>query len=209
MVVNCEHVWREISDYLEGEVSPELRAAMEAHFKECKHCQAVLDGTRNVLTLYGDDRVFELPAGFDQRLRRRLAQEVSPGRPRSGSVWMLAVAAGALLVGGFALARASSSTGQLLSEHAQPGKGIPGDLLVQVCAEGKVYHVPGCKHLHNKPGEHPLSMTAAEATREGYTPCVRCLRKYVLESAGWRRREEDDRSSGESLQLASGQRTRP
>ena len=28
MVVNCEQVWQEISNYLEGEVSPELRAAM-------------------------------------------------------------------------------------------------------------------------------------------------------------------------------------
>jgi putative zinc finger protein len=209
MVVNCEHVWREISDYLEGDVSPDLRAAMEAHFKVCKHCQAVLDGTRNVMTLYGDDRAFELPVGFDQRLRRRLAQEVSAGRPRSGMVWMLAVAAGALLVGSFALARASSSTGQLLSEHAQPGKGIPGNLLVEVSTEGKLFHVPGCKYLHEKPSEHPRSMTAAEAIRDGYAPCIRCLRKYVLQSVGWRKRVEDERDSGEGLQVASGRRTRP
>ena len=72
MVVNCEHVWREISNYLENEVDSATRAAMEAHFKECKHCTAVLDGTRNVVQLYGDDRLFELPAGFSQRLQRRL-----------------------------------------------------------------------------------------------------------------------------------------
>ena len=86
MVVNCEHVWREISNYLENEVDPATRAAMEAHFKECKHCTAVLDGTRNVVQLYGDDRLFELPAGFSQRLQRRLGQQSSSwlyGSPRS------------------------------------------------------------------------------------------------------------------------------
>ena len=32
MVVSCEQVWQEISNYLDGDVSPELRAAMEEHF---------------------------------------------------------------------------------------------------------------------------------------------------------------------------------
>ena len=72
MVVNCEQVWQEISNYLEGEVSPELRAAMEAHFHECKRCTAVLDGTRNVIHLYGDDRL--LPVAC--RLYRGLAKQV-------------------------------------------------------------------------------------------------------------------------------------
>src|ERR1700739_3402054 len=104
MVVNCEHVWREISNYLENEVDSATRAAMEAHFKECKHCTAVLDGTRNVVQLYGDDRLFELPAGFSQRLQRRLAQQSSSWGFRSvRSMWIMAVAAAALFVGGVSL----------------------------------------------------------------------------------------------------------
>lgn len=203
MVVNCEHVWREISDYLEGDVDPELRAAMEAHFKVCKHCQAVLDGTRNVVKLYGDDRAFELPAGFDQRLRRRLAQEVSAGKPRSGMVWMLAVAAGALLAGSYAVAHAISPVHPVLSEQAQPGKNVPASLSVVVSAEGKLYHVPGCKYLHVKTNEDPRPMTVADAIREGYTPCVRCLGKYLLESAKWKAGRGE--SSDETASLASGQ----
>ena len=50
MVVSCEQVWREISNYLDGEVNPQLRAAMEAHFRECRHCTAVLDGTKTSCT---------------------------------------------------------------------------------------------------------------------------------------------------------------
>ena len=71
------HVFREISNYLEGEVDAETRSRMEAHFKVCAHCTAVLDGTRNVLRLIGDGKVFEVPAGFSQRLYRKLDEHLS------------------------------------------------------------------------------------------------------------------------------------
>jgi len=61
--ISCEEVWREISNYLEDETSAELRAIMQEHFKGCKHCTAVLDGTRNVVRLVGAAVAFELPAG--------------------------------------------------------------------------------------------------------------------------------------------------
>jgi len=69
MVVTCEEVWREISNYLDGEVDSTLRTAMEEHFQGCKRCRAGLDGTRNVMQLYGDERMFEVPLGFSYRLQ--------------------------------------------------------------------------------------------------------------------------------------------
>ncbi|HEV2716602.1 MAG TPA: zf-HC2 domain-containing protein, partial [Terriglobales bacterium] len=82
--VNCEHVWREISNYLEGEVDAGLRSAMEAHFQTCKRCSSVLEGTRNVIRLYGDERMIEVPAGFGRRLEKRLAQSARGlGKPWS------------------------------------------------------------------------------------------------------------------------------
>jgi Putative zinc-finger len=181
MVVNCEHVWREISNYLDNEVDAGMRAAMEAHFKECKHCTAVLDGTRNVVQLYGDDRLFELPAGFSQRLQRRLAQQPSSsGFGSARSFWMLAIAAVALLVGGLTLGNSAVfKQTDLRSQLAQPPHGIPASLMVAVSTEGKVFHVPGCKYLHKRDGESPQMMTASEALKEGYTPCPRCLRQYL------------------------------
>ena len=70
--ISCEEVWREISNYLEDDVAEKLHARMEAHFKGCKHCTAVLDGTRNVVRLVGDAMAFELPPGFSDRLYRKL-----------------------------------------------------------------------------------------------------------------------------------------
>ena len=74
--ISCLHVWREISNYIDGEIDPELRIRMEEHFKGCEHCSAVLDGTNNVVRLVGDGRAFDLPAGFSERLKDRLQQEI-------------------------------------------------------------------------------------------------------------------------------------
>ena len=74
IVINCRHVWKEISNYIDGTVDAELRARMEAHFKDCHHCKAILDGTLNVIHLVGDERVFDVPQGFGERLKKRLLE---------------------------------------------------------------------------------------------------------------------------------------
>ncbi|HUK23064.1 MAG TPA: zf-HC2 domain-containing protein [Terriglobales bacterium] len=181
MVVTCEQVWQEISNYLENDLSPELRAAMQDHFRQCKHCTAVLDGTRNVIHLYGDGRLFQLPMGFSWRLRRRLSRAM---RPRRGTAfgWLVAVAALGLIAGGVTLASSTPRRVALRSEHAQAGHGIPAGLVVLVAAHSKVFHLPGCRFLHDK--DEPVhSMKAEEAIKEGYVPCVRCLGKYVAHLA--------------------------
>jgi anti-sigma factor RsiW len=70
--MSCLEVWREISNYVDDDIAPELRARMEAHFKACAHCTAVLDGTRNVVKLVADGVEFELPDGFSQRLYTKI-----------------------------------------------------------------------------------------------------------------------------------------
>lgn len=70
--ISCVEVWREISNYVDKDISPELRERLEAHFKVCAHCKAVLDGTQNVVSLIGDGRVFGVPKGFSDRLYRKI-----------------------------------------------------------------------------------------------------------------------------------------
>jgi hypothetical protein len=182
MVVSCEQVWQEISNYLDGEVSPQLRSAIEAHLRECRHCTAILDGTRNVVHLYADDRLVELPAGFSARWQQKLAESMPPRRGIAYG-WLVAVAALALVSGSFALARLdSSSVTAMRSYLGKPGIGVPPEMMVEIAADGKTFHVPGCKYLHKHEheGEGEVRLVAAaEAIREGYVPCVRCLRQYL------------------------------
>jgi predicted anti-sigma-YlaC factor YlaD len=104
MVISCEEVWREISNYLEDDIDSSLRASMEEHFQSCKHCTAVRDGTRNVVRLYGDERMFEVPLGFSHRLYRRLEENMSGSR-RSFLGWMVAAGAAVLAAGSFEVAK--------------------------------------------------------------------------------------------------------
>ena len=70
--ISCVEVWREVSNYIDEATDPELRSRMEAHFKVCKHCSAILDGTRNVVKLMADDAEFELPTNLGQRIYAKL-----------------------------------------------------------------------------------------------------------------------------------------
>jgi hypothetical protein len=177
--VNCEKVWHEISNYLEGEVDPALRLAMDEHFRTCKRCSSVLEGTRNVIQLYGDERMIEVPAGYERRLEKRLAQSARAGGTRwsTWSAWLVPVAALALFAGGLHVANSLTVTPELKSEHAQTGSDIPPNMQVVVTADAMLFHAPGCGVIHNKETERTL--TAKEAMRQGYVPCSRCLREYL------------------------------
>jgi hypothetical protein len=178
MVVSCEEVWREVSNYLDGEVEPGLRVAMQEHIRGCKRCAAVVDGTRNVLQLYGDERMLEVPLGFSQRLHQRLDENM-PATRRGFLGWMVAAAAACLVAGTIEVARSSAlHTPELRSEHAQPGTGVPPEMMVVVSDDGKLFHVAGCEFIHEK--TKLRTITAAEASRQGYSPCVRCMKKYLV-----------------------------
>ena len=82
-IVNCKHVWREISNYLEDDVDASFRSRMDEHFQTCSACRSLLEGTRNVIQLYSDERMIEVPSGFGSRLQHRLAQS----RPSPGRSW--------------------------------------------------------------------------------------------------------------------------
>ena len=179
MVVNCERMWKEISNYIEGDVDTGLRAAMDEHFHTCKRCTSLLAGTRNVIQLYGDERMIEVPTGFGRRLERRLVQEACSRRSiRSTlSAWLIPVAALALIAGGLRWANSLTVSHPLRSEHAQAGHNIPPDMPVVISDGAKEFHVAGCDLIHNK--DKIRTITAKEAIREGYVPCVRCMRKYL------------------------------
>ena len=76
MRIDCKHVWEHISAYIENDVDPKLRADIDRHLETCEICSAVLDSTRNVVILMADDRVFELPAGYSERLHARIDSEL-------------------------------------------------------------------------------------------------------------------------------------
>jgi hypothetical protein len=178
MVVKCDDVWREISNYLDGDLDPAAKQALEEHLAQCAECQSVRDGMRNVVELYGDKAMFQLPAGFHPRLRDRLTDQVE-GRKISRRAWLVSIGVtGALAASAVLAAALDHFVPQPLSEMSQPARRLP-QRLVAVVDSGKLFHVPGCPFMHGK--YHMV--TPEEAVREGYAPCTRCMPE-ALRSAG-------------------------
>ena len=76
MVIACKHVWAHISGYLDQTLPPDVLEQVQKHLEHCEICSAILDSTRNVIVLTADDRVFELPVGFSERLHARIDLEL-------------------------------------------------------------------------------------------------------------------------------------
>jgi hypothetical protein len=91
---------------------------------------------------------------------------------------MVAAAAAILVAGSFEAGR-SSVFGRpaLRSEHAQTGVGVPPNMMVLVSARSKTFHVLGCPFIHDQANLRTIA--AGEALRQGYAPCVRCLKQYL------------------------------
>ena len=75
ITLSCEEVRREISNYLDDDMSSSLRRLLETHLEQCRKCAVLLDSTHNVLVLLADEQRFELPAGFSVRVKQMLAKE--------------------------------------------------------------------------------------------------------------------------------------
>jgi predicted anti-sigma-YlaC factor YlaD len=72
ILITCAEVRRELSNYIEDDVTRELRARIDQHVSACAGCKAVYDGVRNMLTLVSTGEIIQLPRGFSARLYRRL-----------------------------------------------------------------------------------------------------------------------------------------
>lgn len=78
-MVRCKTIVANLSNYMDGDVSPEMRRTIEGHLRHCHRCSAVYDSTRKMLVIVGDERTFEIPAGFSVRLHQFLADSGIPG----------------------------------------------------------------------------------------------------------------------------------
>ncbi len=76
MVIECQHVWDYISGYLDQTLPRDVLEQVQKHLEHCEVCSAILDSTRNILILTADERVFELPLGFSERLHARLEEAI-------------------------------------------------------------------------------------------------------------------------------------
>ena len=73
MQISCREVRRELDNYMEDDVSQELKVRIEQHFLTCEGCFATYDSLRKIIRLINGTEIIELPEGFSACLYHRIA----------------------------------------------------------------------------------------------------------------------------------------
>ncbi|HVB55574.1 MAG TPA: zf-HC2 domain-containing protein [Candidatus Acidoferrales bacterium] len=76
-MMDCKEVLSNLSNYVDGDVSAELRAALEEHLAKCRRCRVVFDTTDKALKIVLDVEPFEVPLAVSARLYTRLEEVLS------------------------------------------------------------------------------------------------------------------------------------
>ena len=76
-MMDCKEVLANLSCYVDGDGSAELRAALEEHIAMCRRCRVVFDTTGKALKIVLDVEPFEVPLAVSARLYARLEKELS------------------------------------------------------------------------------------------------------------------------------------
>ena len=74
-MITCEEFFVEFADYLENQVSPEVRQELELHLSQCRACHVLYDSTRKTIRIVSESNSFELPQSiFDPIIDRVMAK---------------------------------------------------------------------------------------------------------------------------------------
>jgi hypothetical protein len=61
LMITCEEFFAEFADYLENQVSPEVRQELELHLSQCRACHVLYDSSRKTIKIVSESDSFELP----------------------------------------------------------------------------------------------------------------------------------------------------
>jgi hypothetical protein len=74
-MITCEEFFAEFADYLENQVSAEVRQELELHLSQCRACHVLYDSSRKTVRIVSESNSFELPQNiFDPIIDRVMAK---------------------------------------------------------------------------------------------------------------------------------------
>jgi predicted anti-sigma-YlaC factor YlaD len=63
--LSCKQVTRELSNYIDDHLDPEMHRQIAEHLSLCNRCAVVFDTVRKLLYITGDENMFVLPFEYD------------------------------------------------------------------------------------------------------------------------------------------------
>ena len=82
--MTCTDFLSKLTDYFDGQISPELLEEVRAHSAGCHHCEVVLDTTRQTIEVYRDHQHFELSVELQERLHTAIMMRFRERVSRQG-----------------------------------------------------------------------------------------------------------------------------
>jgi anti-sigma factor RsiW len=73
--MNCTDFLSQLTDYFDGQISPELLEEVRAHTAGCSHCEVVLNTTRQTIEIYRGNEVYEVSDEFRERLHAAIMRK--------------------------------------------------------------------------------------------------------------------------------------
>jgi predicted anti-sigma-YlaC factor YlaD len=78
--VKCKTIITELADYLDEDLDPVLRIAIEEHLGKCKDCRVVVDTCKKTIEIYCNSTPAPLPIDMHERLRMALEKRLRRAR---------------------------------------------------------------------------------------------------------------------------------
>ena len=77
--MTCKEFLASLDDLIDGSVSAETRAELQAHLGRCGHCEVILNTTRKTIEIYRSHELYDLPAGLHERLHAAIMARCKNG----------------------------------------------------------------------------------------------------------------------------------
>jgi hypothetical protein len=84
-VYSCDQVLAELGNYLDDQLSLEIRQMLESHIAQCQTCKVIYDSTHKTLRVLTESHSFELPKSLSTRLMTQIMRKVRASRRRRPS----------------------------------------------------------------------------------------------------------------------------
>jgi anti-sigma factor RsiW len=80
--MRCRQVIDKISEYIDGELDPELTRELQRHLAHCEDCRIVVDTTNKTVAIFNHADPAALPDDVRERLNGMFAERFHKGQPK-------------------------------------------------------------------------------------------------------------------------------
>lgn len=81
--MTCTDFLSQLTDYFDGQISPELLEEVRAHLADCHHCEVVLNTTRQTIEVYRGSEVYDISDELRERLHSAIMTKCMAARKRA------------------------------------------------------------------------------------------------------------------------------